>query len=333
MFLNNLLKNIIASFFFIGNVFAQENFSYFNIDQHDSNEKEVVVLVIDKTNLNATLKTLPQKFESISQINTFPIAIGKELGDKERQGDLKTPEGIYFTQGIIDGKMLPEKYGPYAIPLDFPNPIDQLHGKTGYGIWLHGAGDDGRMKEKNVTEGCVAFYNSVIILLKEWLHPNQGVVVIAESAEQINHSGDVEQVTQRVLVWGNAWAKRDHGGYIQSYAPGFEYQGKSLIQYGEYKKNVFAAYKKMDLSFEKLRVITHPKYALTIMDQNFNGDGRFVSNGRKILYWIKDDVGQWKIMRELFDHERVELVSWKSKEKNLLSRQNDNTDTQKETKL
>ena len=55
----------------------------------------------------------------------FKIAIGKEKGDKQFEGDNKTPEGIYFVNRIIDGKSLPEKYGPLALPINFPNAYDK----------------------------------------------------------------------------------------------------------------------------------------------------------------------------------------------------------------
>ena len=52
----------------------------------------------------------------------------------------------------------------------FPNDYDKDLGKTGYGIWLHGVEDDSRIEKANVTEGCVAFYNADIKLLKTGLN-------------------------------------------------------------------------------------------------------------------------------------------------------------------
>ena len=39
------------------------------------------------------------------------------------------------------------------------------------------------------------------------------------------------------------------------------------------------------------------------MNQDFNGDGRYVANGRKILYWTKSENG-WKIAHEVFEKQR-----------------------------
>src|SRR5690606_38220912 len=84
---------------------------------------DMMVLTVDKTALKAELKTWPEEPLQASTLRSFKIAIGKVDGDKEVEGDNKTPEGIYFAQSHIDGSTLPEKYGALAIPLNFPNPI------------------------------------------------------------------------------------------------------------------------------------------------------------------------------------------------------------------
>ena len=35
---------------------------------------------------------------------------------------------------------MPDKYGPYAAVLNYPNKKDLEAGKTGSGIWIHGTG-------------------------------------------------------------------------------------------------------------------------------------------------------------------------------------------------
>ena len=82
--------------------------------------EELTMLLIDKKNHNATLQTLPTPEKGEKVIKNFKIATGKSRGDKEIEGDNKTPEGVYFTQPHIPGRKLwAQKYGPMAIPLDF----------------------------------------------------------------------------------------------------------------------------------------------------------------------------------------------------------------------
>jgi len=270
-------------------------------DQAATPGQEMIFLTVDKSRNQADLRTLPESGFKSAVLKTFKIATGKVDGDKEKQGDNKTPEGIYFSTGKIPSEQLaPQKYGPLAIPLNFPNPMDQVAGKTGYGIWLHGVGDR-RIEDARVTEGCVAFQNSEISGLTRWLMPNQGIVVIAKDSLEVNRPEDVHSVFQAAESWIAAWASRDVGRYISHYAHDFNNQGKNKNQYESYKRAVFGSYKNMLVKMTNLRVVTHPKYAVAMMNQIFSGDNRFKSDGRKLIYLRRDSDGTWKIVRELFD--------------------------------
>ena len=263
--------------------------------------EEMIFLTIDKIHNQANLSTLPDGAQSPKLLRSFKIATGKVDGDKERRGDSKTPEGIYFTAEALPPTQLEhKKYGPLAIPLNFPNPMDQILGKTGSGIWLHGVGDR-KIEDAHVTEGCVAFQNSEISSLPQWLRPQQGVVVIARDAADVNRLEDLAGANRVSQDWIKAWSTRDMASYISFYAQDFTNGGKDLAAYERYKKSVFGSYKSMTVKTSNLRVITHPKYALVMMNQEFNGDERFKSQGRKMVYLRKNPDGAWKIVRELFD--------------------------------
>lgn len=280
---------------------------------------DMMVLTVDKTALKADLKTWPEESTKATTLRSFKIAIGKVDGDKEIEGDNKTPEGIYFAQHHINGDSLPEKYGTLAIPLNFPNPVDQAASKTGHGIWLHGVDRDQRIEEAKVTEGCVAFYNNDISRLAGWLKSHQGVIVIARESSAVNAPMDLTAVHQRTLDWLAAWAGRQVDQYTAFYAPDFRYENYDLDGYREYKRRVFSSYKTMSVKYDSLRVITHPKYAVSFFNQDFQGDNRFVSNGRKVLYWERGANGQWFIKREVFEDRRFETVAFTDAELALLS--------------
>ncbi len=272
---------------------------------------EMMLLAVDKTELIAHLKTLPENISEQETLTSFKIAIGKAKGDKQKEGDNRTPEGIYFAQRHIEKeKLWTAKYGPRAIPLDFPNPIDRKEGKTGYGIWLHGAGNDERIKDKNVTEGCVAFFNSDILRVKSWIPAYHGIVVIAQDLKDVNREQEVAEVKKLTEGWISAWQNRDIDGYTSYYGADFRHGSRNLQKYSSYKSRVFKSYKKMTVDLTDLRVITHPKYAVAIMNQDFNGDDRFISKGRKVLFWSKDEQGDWRISREVFDNRRFETVEF-----------------------
>ena len=280
---------------------------------------DMILLEVDKAALSAVLKTWPENPEDSKVLKTFKIAVGKSEGDKQFEGDKKTPEGVYFTQTHIPGKSLPKKYGSIAIPIDFPNPIDRVQKKTGYGIWLHGVDREGRIEEAKVTEGCVAFHNKDVSSIASWLRPFQGVVVISDTSDAINRPDDLKTVRDLTENWIKAWAERDVDKYITYYHPDFRYKHHNRDSYAAFKKRIFNSYKKMVVNLSNLRVVTHAKYAVTMFNQDFHGDSHFSSIGRKKLYWIKNEQGQWQIMNELFEERRFEFVTFTDKELALLS--------------
>ncbi len=281
--------------------------------------QSMVFMAVDKTKLIAELRTWTEDFAKSEVLSKFPIAIGKEKGDKLKAGDNRTPEGIYFTQTHISPSQIPvEKYGPKAVPLDFPNPFDLFQNKTGYGIWLHGAGNDNRMAEATVTEGCVAFYNRDIKKLSSWLVPYQAAVVISRDLESINRTDDMQSVKMRTEAWLAAWASKDLNSYLDFYDTDFNLEGRNRAQFKEYKQNLFAKYSTMEVKGYGIRVLAHEKYAVAAMNQDFTGNGSYVSNGRKVLYWIKGKDGQWKILRETFGEHRFEPLAWTQQDLKLL---------------
>ncbi|MFW7380384.1 MAG: L,D-transpeptidase family protein [Oligoflexus sp.] len=307
----------------VGILFAQISLPLLAVDQREAQSTEVtnsavdsgletdmLFLRVDKTDLRADLMTWPSEMKQSETLISFRIAIGKEEGDKQVEGDNKTPEGIYFAQELIDGKTLPAKYGPFAIPINFPNPHDRSLGKTGYGIWLHGVEKDARIEEANVTEGCVAFYNADIVALSSWLKPQQSVIVITNRAEEANRQEDVSEILSHTKNWYSAWKKREIQDYLGYYHERFRYRGMKLGGFAKYKERVFKQYDEMNVAVRDVRVFTHKNYAISVFNQDFNGDDRYVSNGRKVLYWERQSDGEWRITHEIFESKRFELQKY-----------------------
>ena len=265
-----------------------------------ANHGDFVLLSIDKKTMTASLQTLVKAGEPIKVIKKLKVAIGRNDGDKQIKGDLKTPEGIYFTETLIDGRGLPEKYGPLAITMNYPNPVDRSESKTGSGIWLHGVGKFRAVADKNITEGCVAFEDDQITWLANWMRPNSSIVVISDDAQGSQDRLTNIKVHNATVAWIKAWNARDMDGYINSYADNFQSSKGSKNQYKRYKSAVFNSYKVMKANMNHLRIASHKKYAISVMKQHFIGDRRINSIGVKILYWKPDTTGAWKIFREDF---------------------------------
>ncbi len=120
--------------------------------------------------------------EKITRLH-YPSIHGENEGDKQVEGDLKTPEGVYFVRGKIQVPLDFEMYGNHAYVLNYPNPIDILRGKTGGGIWIHSKGNPISGQR---TQGCVAIDLEDIKSLDKYLKAGTPVV-IAEGIQSSFH--------------------------------------------------------------------------------------------------------------------------------------------------
>ncbi|MBW2592281.1 MAG: L,D-transpeptidase, partial [Deltaproteobacteria bacterium] len=100
---------------------------------------------------------------------------GEIPGPKERSGDKKTPEGVYFIVNRFTAKDLTPVYGTRALPLDYPNLMDDMAGRSGYSIWIHGT--DKPLKDRN-SNGCIVLENPSIERIEQYIALNRTPVII-----------------------------------------------------------------------------------------------------------------------------------------------------------
>ena len=103
------------------------------------------------------------------------MAIGENEGVKIREGDKKTPEGIYFIIGRKERSELNKMYGPLAFVLNYPNEEDRKRGRTGNGIWIHGTNPDSIPLQ---TRGCLELENVNILELGMHLKTGIGTPIV-----------------------------------------------------------------------------------------------------------------------------------------------------------
>lgn len=102
-------------------------------------------------------------------IRSFDIALGiRPIGDKEREGDFKTPEGSY----LLDARNPDSEYF-LAIHVSYPDSRDRAEARKkgvdpGGAIMIHGQPNDPTRSEayyrtQDWTNGCIAVSNSDMI--------------------------------------------------------------------------------------------------------------------------------------------------------------------------
>ena len=112
---------------------------------------------------------------------TFKIALGiMPIGDKEQEGDFKTPEGAY----ILDARNPDSEYF-LAIHVSYPDQRDRAEARKkgvdpGGAIMIHGQPNDPTRSEayyrtQDWTNGCIAVSNSDMIDI--WLMTNENTPI------------------------------------------------------------------------------------------------------------------------------------------------------------
>lgn len=121
-----------------------------------------------------------------------PIAVGKNYGNKQKKGDMRTPEGVFqvediqnsitWTHDFEDGKgEIKGAYGPYFIRLKTP-------GHKGIGI--HGTHLPESIGEKT-TEGCIRLRNEDLKRLVSLIYPPLTVIITPSAEDEKNNITDI----------------------------------------------------------------------------------------------------------------------------------------------
>lgn len=119
-------------------------------------------------------------------IKSYKIGIGKNEGDKQKVGDMRTPEGDFYiisihdsrnwTHDFKDGKgPIKGAYGPWFLRL-YTGADRTKSGKSWSGIGIHGTHDPSSIG-KNVSEGCIRMNNKDIEELKKFVKIGTRVII------------------------------------------------------------------------------------------------------------------------------------------------------------
>ena len=127
--------------------------------------------------------------KGLKLVADYYAAVGKLGIEKATEGDQRTPLGVHFITSRLDPATLKDFYGAGALPINYPNPLDQSRGKTGSGIWLHGTPPDQFSRAPLATDGCVALANPDLERLLRTVEPRTTPVVIARQLDWVAPSG------------------------------------------------------------------------------------------------------------------------------------------------
>ncbi|MDR2124539.1 MAG: L,D-transpeptidase family protein [Desulfovibrio sp.] len=217
----------------------------------------------------------------------FICTTGQKEGDKAVEGDLKTPEGVYFVVRRIDSGLDFIKYGPRAYTLNYPNPVDRMRGKTGFGIWIHGRGEPLVPLQ---TEGCVAMNNDDLSILGKALLPGAPVALTRSFAFGASGAGsddDLRRLEQKVRDWAEAWSGRSRRFFDfydrEAYSAA---QGENFSAFRAQKERLFTLLPWIRTTVRDVRILAGPDYWVTWFHQDYQAPN-LSTRGTRRLYWEK----------------------------------------------
>jgi murein L,D-transpeptidase YafK len=232
----------------------------------------------------------------------YYIAHGKLGADKFKEGDKKTPIGVYHVTSSIPRQKLPDFYGSGAFPINYPNAWDKKQGRNGSGIWLHGTPSDTFSRPPKASDGCVVLANTDLDALAKNLQLGNTPVIISNSIEWL--SLDDWQAERKALLgmideWRKDWESLDLERYARHYAKEFSGDGKNLDAWLAQKKKVNAGKQWIKVATHNISLFRNPgkdEYVVVTFEQDYQSSN--LSNRmQKRQYWIKDG-GRWKIVHE-----------------------------------
>lgn len=237
-------------------------------------------------------------------LQSFYSGIGKGGWGKERQGDLKTPIGVYFVVDQLDDSELPDLYGAGAFPVSYPNILDQRRGRTGGGIWLHGVPRDTYVRAPQSSRGCVTMANDDFTALSSFVDVNRTPVILADSLEWVSEETQAQSLAEFETVlnqWVLDWESRDPERYLAHYHSSFQGQGMGYEQWAAYKDRVNTQKLFIDVEVGDLSAFHDPREDVMVVRffQRYRSN-TFASDARKLQYWRRNEQGRWQIIHE--DH-------------------------------
>ena len=232
----------------------------------------------------------------------YYVTQGKLGADKIREGDKKTPVGVYHVTSKLPAKQLGDFYGSGAYPISYPNEWDRRMGRNGHGIWLHGTPPDTFSRPPRASDGCVVLANQDLDAVAKTLQIGLTPVIISNSIEWLSlDDWQNERNALRTMIeeWRRDWESRDAARYARHYSKKFQSDSQDYAAWIEHKRNVNAGKTWISVATDNLSMFRDPGSEDMVV-VTFEQDYRSSNLSNRMLkrqYWIKED-GLWKIVYE-----------------------------------
>ncbi len=235
-------------------------------------------------------------------IGDYFVAVGKNGIDKTREGDEKTPVGIYFVSSYIPGGRLPAIYGVGAFPISYPNAWDRRLGRTGSGIWIHGTDKDEASLLPQSSRGCLTLRNTDFMTLSQFVRIRRTPVIVSDAVSWTSPAeleADRASLAAAVETWRSDWESLDNDAYFRHYSEDFRTDSMDRAAWTAYKRRVNSAKSYIRVGVDDVGIYAYPGESdlfLVTFEQRYQSNN-FRANKWKHQYWQRD-AGAWRIVHE-----------------------------------
>jgi murein L,D-transpeptidase YafK len=231
-------------------------------------------------------------------IADYYVTLGKNGIEKTREGDQKTPIGVYHVTANLPRNKLTDFYGSGAFPINYPNEFDRRLGRNGFGIWLHGVPSDVYARPPRASDGCIVLANPDLEAVGRYVQVGLTPVIIVDEVEWSDAAAleaERRSLGSTLEQWRADWESRDTERYLTHYSGKFN----DLSGWSAHKRKVNAGKRWIKVGLSEVSMFRYPRqgdFVVVTFQQDYRSDT--LSNVmRKRQYWIKDGA-RWKIIHE-----------------------------------
>jgi L,D-transpeptidase YnhG len=230
----------------------------------------------------------------------YYISVGKSGVEKQVEGDLRTPMGVYFITSNLDPKSLKDFYGSGALPINYPNVLDSKRGKTGRGIWLHGTPPGQFSRPPLATDGCVVLANPDLDQVIRTVEVRTTPVVIAQHLNWVtpnNARSAGKPFEEALTAWQTAKSSGNMDRVLSFYSPDFNSNGKTLSEWTPSLRSELDKVRGRTIQLKDLSLLRWTDAADTMVVTFGEVADGTVTGPTKRQYWGRQG-SQWKIFFE-----------------------------------
>jgi len=239
-------------------------------------------------------------------IDSYFMTVGKEGMDKHKAGDLRTPIGVYFVTSYISGDILPSRYGAGAFPIDYPNELDKINKKTGYGIWIHGTELENYNRVPLASDGCISLSNDEFLEIEQYIKTDGSTPVIISDKLIWTDNKSIMQSRKEfkslIENWKIDWESLNINKYLSHYSKENFQSGKHDFEsWAKHKTQANSLTNYIKITLNELSIYSYPSLDREILMVSFNQNYQSntdQSSSEKKQFWEKNSQGKWKIIYE-----------------------------------